>query len=484
MLPHGRYMVITRRMTPEREQHLLPTIAVLAMCTASAQWGTSAVNAALPEMASWAGSTAHAQWAVVSYLLALTAASLVVGYLGDLLGRIGVLQGGLLLFGGASVLCALAPTIWILILGRVLQGVGAASMTALPLALVRDKVPAERSGIVMGTLGTAMAIGTASGPALGGLLIGVWGWPAIFWAMLPLALVLLGAWLWMGAGENRKDSMVRSTRQRTRSDFDLLGTATLVALIAILSFVFTTAKMAFLPLLGLLLTALMLLVFLVLIERRVSHPILPADMLRHPVVAGGALLNVTVAAIMMSTLVVGPFYLTGALGLGTAAMGVAMSAGPLTSVCVGVLAGRLVDRGTPERLLTLGILLMAVAASAFAVLPPLIGLPGYLTGTVLLAPGYQLFMAANNTQVMRQVPGVRRGTTAGLLSLSRSIGQVIGASLIASFFAVVVGGPAQAPRPDFDTGLHVVFGALALILLVAALVSRVLGRRAGTELAP
>lgn len=472
-------MAKPENVNPKEARALGPIVAILAMCTATSQLGTSAVNAALPEMSSWAGNATQAQWSVVAYLLALTSASLVVGYLGDLMGRIRVLKGGLLLFVVASVMCALAPGMAVLILGRVVQGVGAAAMTVLPLALVRDSVPPGRSGTAMGTLGTAAAVGTASGPALGGLLMGMWGWPAIFWAMLPLPMLVLAA---LPAATHIAPSGIGAHRGTTRDTgidpaqrpgavFDLLGTTVLVATIAILSFVFTGGSSARAVTLILSGGAVLLLVLLIPIERRASHPILPAVLLRRPAVAGGAILNVTVAAIMMSTLVLGPFYLTGALGLGSAAMGVVMAAGPLTSVCVGVLAGRLVDRGDSARLVAFGLLLMAIAATALAFLPPIIGLPGYLTGTVLLAPGYQLFMAANNTQVMQYVSGSRRGTAAGILSLSRSIGQVTGASLVATFFATVIGDPSTASRTDFDTGLRIVFSLLALILLVAALLS-------------
>ncbi len=468
----------TRGTTPGGKEYLGVVVAVLAMCMASAQLGMSAVNAALPAMASWAGSAAHVQWVVVSYLLALTAASLVVGYCGDLLGRVRVLQIGLLLFAGAGVVCALSPSMWILVLGRVVQGVGAAVMTVLPLALVRDAVSSERSGTAMGALGTAAAVGTASGPALGGVLMGAWGWPVIFWAMLVLPTVVLVVLPWLGRDlHGETGSPVASLTVRPMSvRFDGCGAILLIAAVTILAFVFTGDGMTRGWTLALLAGAGTLFIALGPIERRASHPVLPPDMMRNPSLLGATALNFVVGAIMMSTLVVGPFYLMGALGLGAAAMGVAMAAGPLTSVCVGVLAGRLVDHGDPGRLVAFGLALMSVAAAALAFLPPFFGLPGYLIGTVLLAPGYQLFMAANNTQVMRAVPGARRGTAAGMLSLSRSIGQMTGASLVASLFALVAGGLADAARTDLESGLRVVFGALALLLLAVSLASYRSGR--------
>lgn len=464
--------------TSKKGQRPVFIIAVLAICMASSQLGSSAVNASLPEITRWAGNAGHAQWAVVSYLLALTAASLIVGYLGDVFGRVRILGIGLILFAGASVMCALAPNVWVLIPGRVLQGMGAAAMTALPLALVRDTVPSERSGSAMGALGTAAAVGTASGPALGGVLMGAWGWPTVFWAMLALPTVVLVMLPWLGRDiHGETGSPAASLTMRPMSvRFDGCGATLLIAAITILAFVFTGDGLTRGWTFALLAGAGTLFIALGPVERRASRPVLPPDMMRNPPLRGATALNFVVGAIMMSTLVVGPFYLTGALGLDAAAMGVAMAAGPLTSVCVGVLAGRLVDHGDPGRLVAFGLALMSVAAAALAFLPPFFGLPGYLTGTVLLAPGYQLFMAANNTQVMRAVPGARRGTAAGMLSLSRSIGQMTGASLVASLFALVAGGFADAARTDLESGLRVVFGALALLLLAVSLASYRSGR--------
>ena len=131
------------------------------------------------------------QWIVLAYLLAITTLIVSVGRLGDIVGRRRLLLAGIALFTAASVLCGVAPTLWLLIAARAAQGLGAAVMMALTMALVGETVPKARTGSAMGLLGTMSAIGTALGPSLGGVLIAGPGWRAIFLVNLPLGLLAL-----------------------------------------------------------------------------------------------------------------------------------------------------------------------------------------------------------------------------------------------------------------------------------------------------
>ena len=463
-------------------------LGVLTLCVMSAQLGTSAVNVALPDLALWSGrGFEQAQWAVVAYLLTMTTTSLVIGYIADVVGRKRVLRVSLLVFVVASVACAVAPHVWALTIARVVQGGGAAAMTALPLALVRDAVAPDRSGAAMGLLGTAAAVGTAGGPAIGGILLGTWDWTAIFWAMIPLPALafMLLSWSHARAGalasskpaEGRGPTAVRrrSHRQGGPKDgkrFDVAGSAVLTGAVMAYGVAFSGSIFAAGWSLGLLVVVALLLALLVSIERRAARPLLPHALIRTRSVGLGVVLNLVVGAVMMSTLVIGPFYLSGALGLKGGAIGLAMAAGPVTSICAGVAAGRLVDRGYPGRLMTVGLMTMAVALLVLATLPRVLGLPGYLAGTVLLAPGYQLFMAANNTRVMTRVPPERRGTTSGILGLSRSLGLVTGSSAITMLFAAVAqldrSGTVAVASASLDHGLSLVFGGASFVLGPAA----------------
>ncbi|HAE02203.1 MAG TPA: MFS transporter, partial [Rhodospirillaceae bacterium] len=175
--------------TPPRKTSPWALVA-LAVSMLLASLGINIANVALPAIAQAFDAPFHTvQWIVLAYLLTITIMIVTAGRLGDILGHKRVLTGGLILFTLASLLCGVSPTLPILIAARALQGVGAAVLMALSLALIRDTVPPEKIGTAMGLMGTMSAVGTALGPSLGGLLLAGPGWHAIFLIVVPLGLV-------------------------------------------------------------------------------------------------------------------------------------------------------------------------------------------------------------------------------------------------------------------------------------------------------
>jgi MFS family permease len=155
---------------------------------------TSIANAALPALAqAFTASFQAVQWIVLSYLVAVTALIVAVGHLGDVLGRRRLLLSGITTFTVASLLCGLAPSLSLLIAGRIAQGMGAAIMMALAVGFIGDALPKARSGSAMGLLGTMSAVGTTLGPSLGGVLASWAGGPAIFLINVPVGILAFGA---------------------------------------------------------------------------------------------------------------------------------------------------------------------------------------------------------------------------------------------------------------------------------------------------
>ncbi|MDA5534424.1 MFS transporter, partial [Yersinia mollaretii] len=154
---------------------------------------TSIANVGLPTLTqAFNASFQAAQWVVLAYLLAITTSAITIGRMGDIINKRLLLKAGIALFTLASLGCALAPSIELLIVARVFQGLGAAAMMTLTLALVGETISKGKTGRAMGMLGTLSAIGTALGPSLGGMLIAGFGWPAMFLITLPFGLL---AWL-------------------------------------------------------------------------------------------------------------------------------------------------------------------------------------------------------------------------------------------------------------------------------------------------
>ena len=162
----------------------------LSLSILLASLGTSIANVGLPSLAlAFDASFQAVQWVVLAYLLAITTVIVSAGRLGDRLGRRRLLLAGLLLFALACGLCAMAPSLRWLIAARVLQGLGAAIMMAMTLGMVGDTVSKARTGRVMGLLGTLSAVGTAMGPSVGGVLLSLWSWRALFLFGAPLGLL-------------------------------------------------------------------------------------------------------------------------------------------------------------------------------------------------------------------------------------------------------------------------------------------------------
>jgi MFS family permease len=435
--------------------------------------GTSIANVGLPTLAQvFNASFQDVQWIVLAYLLAITTLIVSVGRIGDITGRRRLLLTGIGVFTLASALCGLAPTLWMLIGARALQGIGAAIMMALTMAFVGETVTKAKTGSAMGLLGTMSAIGTAMGPSLGGLLIGGFGWQAIFFITVPLGLLtLVLAHRYLPADRQKPKS--------ARAGFDPLGTLLLALTLAAYALAMTLGRGSFGPLnIALLLAAGGGACLFVFTEARVASPLIRLAMFRDPVLSGSLAMSLLVATVMMATLVVGPFYLSHGLRLDAVLVGLVLSVGPFVAALTGVPAGRIADRFGAQRMTLAGLIAMATGCFTLSVLPETLGIGGYLLPMVVITLGYALFQTANNTTVMADVEPDQRGVISGMLNLSRNLGLITGASVLGAVFALASASVDIATaRPEaVASGLRITF-AVALVLIAFAL-AIALGSRA------
>lgn len=381
----------------------------LAVTALLASLNTSSAHVALPALGqAFRVSFGALQWVVLAYLLVLTGLIVAAGRLGDVFGRKRLLVIGLGVFVAGSIVCGAAATFGWLVAGRAVQGLGAALMMALTMALVSETA-AAKSGTAMGSLGTMSAVGTALGPSLGGALLAAAGWRAVFLANVPLGLVAV---LLVGRYLRPDDEAARggATPRLLRWELFREGGRS-VALVA----------------------------------------------------------SLLVAAVMMATLVVGPFYLARGLGLGAGTVGLVLSLGPAVAALTGVPAGRLVDGWGTRRTSVAGLLGMAAGFLVLAA-APLSGIFGYAGPVMVVTAGYALFQTANNTAVMRQVRAGEQGVVSALLNLARNLGLIAGASALGAVFARAVGATdvARASAEAVTSGMRVTFG-VAVVVVGAAL---------------
>ncbi|RZL01088.1 MAG: MFS transporter [Rubrivivax sp.] len=425
---------------------------------------TSIANVALPALAqAFQASFQQVQWIVLAYLLAVTTLVVSVGRLGDVVGRRRLLLTGIALFTVASLLCGLAPTLPLLVAARVAQGLGAATMMVLAMAFVGEAVPQDRRGSAMGLLGTVSAVGTALGPTLGGALIATLGWPALFHAFVPLgfiAFVLVHRFL----------PVDRRSGQPGGAHFDVIGTLLLASTLAAYALAMTMGRGRFGQTHALLLCLAVVGTGLFLIaESKVSHPLVRLAMFRQPGLGAGFATSLLVTTVVMTTLVVGPFYLSRTLHLGPGQVGLVMSCGPIAAAFAGVPAGRAVDRHGAARMAAAGLAAMFVGCLSLAGAPSSWAAPAYVVPLVVMTAGYALFQAANNTAVLTNVPAEQRGLMSGLLNLSRHLGLITGASAMGAVFTqgTAAGDLATADPQAVAQGMHTTFAVAALLIGLA-----------------
>ncbi|RWK66050.1 MFS transporter [Mesorhizobium sp.] len=460
---------------PERAPSVRWALASLSLSMLLSSLGISIANVALPTLAQvFNASFQEVQWIVLAYLLAITTLIVSVGRLGDITGRRQLLLAGLFLFTTASVLCGVAPTLWLLIAARAAQGLGAAIMMALTMAFVGETVPKARTGSAMGLLGTMSAIGTALGPSLGGLLIAGAGWRAIFLVNVPLGLLaFVLAYRYLPAD--------RRGPKTDRAGFDIVGTLLLALALGAYALAMTIGRGSFGPLnIALLVAAVFGAGFFVLVEARVASPLIRLGAFRNAMLSASLATSALVATVMMATLVVGPFYLSRALGLDAALVGIVMSVGPLVAALTGVPAGRIADRFGAGRITIIGLIAIAAGCFILSMMPAISGIPGYIAPIAVITSGYALFQTANNAAVMSDIRPDQRGVVSGLLNLSRNLGLITGASAMGAVFAFASEAIdiATARAEAVAAGMRITFAVAAILIVVALAIA--VGSRALT----
>ena len=416
--------------------------------------GTSIANVALPTLAeTFAAPFRDVQWIVIAYLIAVTALVVAAGRLGDLFGRRRLLLAGIAVFAVSSAAGAFAGNLWLLVAARGVQGAGAAVMMALTLASVGDVVPKAATGRAMGLLGTVSAIGTALGPSLGGALIAAFGWPSVF-AFMAAAGALAFAF-----GVRLFPDDAAGAPRRLRLD----ASGTLLLALSLGAYALATTLDASPGLVAFLAAAAGLgLVAFVVVELHVESPLIRLPLLRDRTLSAGLASLSIVSAIVMATLVVGPFYLAEVLRLSAVDVGLVMSVGPGVSALTGVPAGRMVDRLGSYTVALAGLGGVVAGSLLMIALPGAFGVAGYVAGLATITAGYALFQAAGNTAVMNGAAADRRGLVSALLALARNLGLVTGASLMGALFARGSGGIALLGlEPGSASGLQLTFAVAA-----------------------
>jgi len=423
----------------------------------------SVVNVALPAIQdSFGAGTAAMQWVVDAYLLPLGALVLLGGAMGDRLGRVSVFLAGVVLFTVASLACGLAPGLGWLVLGRAVQGVGAALLVPGSLAIIGAFIPAGERGAAIGTWSGAGALTTAAGPMLGGWLVDAVSWRAIFLINLPLAATVI--WLVRGIPDSRGPA--------ASGPLDWPGALLAAAGLGALTTGFIEAPSRGADTLVLLCLAggAGLLAAFVAAEARQPTPMMPLGVFRSARFSGANVLTLLLYFALTGVLFQLPFLLIGTHGYSASAAGAALL--PLSLLLGGLSrpAGRLGERIGPRPLLVAGPLL---AGAGFLLLGLRAGdgryWTGVLPGMLALAGGMTLAVAPLTAAVMAAVPEGQAGVASGI---NNAVARVAG------LLAVSVLGLLAAGAGDATAGFrHVAYAGAVCAAAAAAVAAGTIGPR-------
>jgi EmrB/QacA subfamily drug resistance transporter len=415
-------------------------------------------------------------WVILAYLIAATVLVLTAGRLSDLFGRKRAYVGGFLVFALASLGAGFSPDATVLILWRILQGIGSAFLFANAAALVTDAFPKEQLGLAMGANTMVAAVGLVLGPVLGGALVAIsWHW--VFWFNVPLALAG-AAWGALILRELAKPDAVRG--------YDALGTATFV--LGLTGLVLGVSRGGLSGwndgiVIGSLVAAVVLLPAWVLIESRSRAPMLDLQIFKDRLFAAAtaaAFINGLARFALMFLFV---FYFQGAQSNSPIVAGIKLIPLALGMLIASPIAGVYADRHGSRALAALGMLVSAAGLAAMTTLG--VHTPYWQSGLWLLIVGVGsgMFNSPNTAAMMGAVPAHRRGIAAGARTLLQNTGAVLSiafvlaiitsavpkATLFAVFSGLARGLSAQKLAP-FIANMHVALWVLAATSLLGTAV--------------
>ncbi|HQA51156.1 MAG TPA: MFS transporter, partial [Syntrophomonadaceae bacterium] len=385
-------------MKQERDDQSLRRYTLLAATTAAflAPFMGSAINLAIPAIGQQFNSgTLMLSWVVTSYLLASVAFLVPFGRLADIRGRKKIFIAGIGAFSAASVLCGLAWSIEVLIIGRVFQGIGSAMIFGTGMAMLTSVFPPQERGRVLGINGAVVYAGLTLGPVLGGALNHNLGWQSIFFLSALIGFAVTSLTLsklkgeWSGAAGER---------------YDLLGAVLYAVGLVVLIYGITTLATSdwswYILTLGII-----ILIFFARHELRIPHPVLQLRLFAHNAAFAfsnlAALINycaISAVGYLMS------LFLQVSLGYNSQVAGFILLAQPAIMALVSPSAGRLSDKIEPRIVASIGMGLSTLGLFILIFVNPQMPVALVMVTLVLVGLGAALFASPNNNAVLSAVP--------------------------------------------------------------------------------
>lgn len=420
----------TGPVTAGENRYKWKALLTVALGTMMATMDASITNIAFPVLTRvFRAELTTVVWVTVGFILVSTSTMLIIGKIGDLIGRKRIYVAGMGVFTLGMLACATAQSIGQLVFFRCLQAVGAAMTISTSTAIVTEAFPRSEVGKGIGFLGMSVSLGFIIGPILGGFLLDWLDWRSIFFVRAPVGFLAFLLALTLLKRDEVKDRAIQ---------LDLLGTLTSSA--GIFSFVFGLGQIRAHGLSSprvLLMTGLGL-VFILLflwVERRAKDPIVDLKLFKNRVFSRSmwALFLLFMAA--PPFILIMPFYLIQGREMSPSRAGMLMAVTSVITMVVGPLSGSFSDRFDPSKIAAFGAGMVGAAYCLMLTFDVHTPLTILIPALALLGVGIGSFHPPNNSIIMSSVTSNRLGTASALIATQRQVGMSVGMALTGTLFS-------------------------------------------------
>jgi EmrB/QacA subfamily drug resistance transporter len=407
------------------------------------------------------------EWTVNAYTLSFAVLLMTAAAFGDRLGRRRVFAAGLAVFAVSSAACALAPDAGALIAARAVQGVGAAMIMPMALAVLNGAFPPARRGWAIGIYGSVTALAAVLGPVLGGAVTQGLGWPWIFWLNVPVALAAIPLVL---------GRLKETASQGGTVDVPGLLLVTVAALGLVWGLVrgnsvgWGSAQTA-----GSLASGVVAALAFVAWERRAARPMLPMRLFRSPAFSAGNAVIFMLNASLTGAIFLMPQFQQVVLGQDPLSAGLRLLPWGIVPFLIAPRAGALADRVGERSLVVTGLLLQAAGmAWIAAIAAPGVSYLALVVPMTVIGAGFALAIPAVTRSVTSTVAPADIGKASGAFSTMRQLGGAFGVAVLGAAFAAT--GSYASPSA-FSPGFVTAFSVAGGVALAGAAVGTILPRR-------
>ncbi len=383
---------------------------------------SSIVNVALPDMMGNLGASLdEIAWVSTGYILASVIVIPLTGFLGDLFGRKRYFVGSIIVFTTASFFCGASHSLGMLIFWRVVQGVGGGALMTVSQAVLFESFPTEEAGMAMALFGLGVMVGPTIGPTLGGWLTDNYGWPWIFFINIPIGIVAAV----MIAGYVRDPA-----HQKRPHRIDYMGIALLIASVSAVQYVlehgerddwFASGFITTLVVIGVVGGAL-----LIWRELTTEHPAIDVRVLRHRQMWVGTVLGVVMGIGLYAMSFTLPVFLQANLRMTAEQTGIVLLPGAIATALSMLVAGRLSNRVDARLLITIGVLIFAMAAWQLSRMTGQSGAPDFFWPLINRGVGLGLMFVPLTTITLAELDPRELAQGTGLYNFFRQLGGSFG----------------------------------------------------------